>query len=153
MSEFINYKTFFRNLIIAGVLGLLIPYLVLTYAIPSNAVFDYPLIMTNGFIWLAGYGALGLFAKNTFYRFLIGMGYVALMAYFYTIGSNFFTIFIPHAGFGYMYASGTIFGIPIAVGYNYAWVAVVLLILTGLNVLRKFIKPVDETPERVEKKN
>jgi len=146
MSGLIKYGKFIRNLIISGIFGLLIPYLLLTYVIPSNAVFNLPLIITNGLIWMAVYGALGLFKKNSFYRFIIGIGYVGLMTYFYTVGSNFFTMFIPHEGFGYMFASGTIFSIPIAVGFNYAWVCVVILVLIGVNVLRKFIAPLKEKP-------
>lgn len=45
-----------------------------------------------------------------------------------------------------MFASGTIFTIPIAVGFNYAWVCILILIITFVNVLRKFIAPLKEKP-------
>ncbi|MBD3193893.1 MAG: hypothetical protein GF317_02480 [Candidatus Lokiarchaeota archaeon] len=144
----INYKTLFRNLIISGIFGLLLPYIALTFLIPSNSVFDLALITTNGIIFILAYTALGMFHKNTFYRFLIGMGYVVLLIYFYSVGNNIFTFFLPHTGFGYLFVSGTVFGIPITVGYNYAWVVVVIIILTGLNILRKFIKPLKEKQEK-----
>ena len=98
MSGLIKYRKFIRNLIVSGVFGLLIPYLLLTYVIPSNSVFNLPLIITNGLIWMAVYGALGFFKKNSFYRFLIGIGYVGLMVYFYTVGSNFFYDFYTPRG-------------------------------------------------------
>jgi hypothetical protein len=99
---------------------------------------------------MAVYTALGLFHKDTLYRFLIGIGYVALMIYFYTVGNNIFTAFLPHTGFAYMFISGTIFGIEITLGYGYVIPAIILISLAGLNVLRYLIKPVKEKKKKKE---
>ncbi|MEJ2252587.1 MAG: hypothetical protein P8Y97_23370 [Candidatus Lokiarchaeota archaeon] len=119
MRGAINIKGFIWNIIFSLGTGILLPSILIPFIDSSGSIFNLNAIIVNGFIYIGVYSALGLFYKDTLYRFFIGIGYVVLMIYFFTVGNNLFTAFIPQTRFAYMYISGTIFGVPITIGYGY----------------------------------
>ncbi|MHA1526178.1 MAG: hypothetical protein ACTSQD_04040 [Promethearchaeota archaeon] len=144
MGYWINWVTIFRNLFFSVIFGLVIPYYLVNYIDPSGLIFDLDAILFNGVIFAVVYTIYGVFNKDTVIRFFIGCAWIGTLIYFYTIGSNFFTFYIPHSGFGQLYIDGNYRGIDFEFGYNYMWVIIATLSLKGLNILRHLIKP----PER-----
>jgi hypothetical protein len=147
MSELFSWLKFFLNAIFSAIFGIVLPYLFVPFIGQYVSIFNYELILVNGVIYVCAYSLLGLFKKDTYIRFIIGLGYIGLLIYFYTVGNNFFTFYLPHTGFGQIYLSETIEGSTISFGYNYSWVAIVLIILIGVSTFRKFIKPRKEKRE------
>jgi len=144
MGEFVNKVTFIRNIIISAIFGLLVPYLLVTYLDPTGYVLNSTMLMTNGAIYVVVYSMFGLFKKETVIRFIIGIAYVLVVVYFYTVGHTIFTLYLPHCGFGYFCIWGTVFGITISFGYIYFITALVVIILKCLNLLRHLVKPPEE---------
>ena len=144
MGYWINYVTLLRNLITSVIFGLVIPYYLINYIDPKGYLFDLNTVLINGAIFVIVYTIYGIFNKDTVIRFFIGCGWIAILIYFYTVGNNFFTFYLPHCSFGYLCLDGSYRGIDFKFGYNYAWVIIAMLGLKGLNLLRHLIKP----PER-----
>ena len=144
MGYWINYVTLLRNLITSVIFGLVIPYYLINYIDPKGYLFDLNTVFINGAIFVIVYTIYGIFNKDTVIRFFIGVGWIATLIYFYTVGNNFFTFYLPHCSFGYLCLDGSYRGIDFKFGYNYAWVIIAMLGLKGLNLLRHLIKP----PER-----
>ncbi|TFG08544.1 MAG: hypothetical protein EU539_01890 [Promethearchaeota archaeon] len=144
MGKWINYVTFFRNLIVSVCLGLIGPFLIVMYVDPKESFLNLSALLINGGIFVAVYTIYGLFRKETIIRFLIGIGWIGTLIYFYTVGNNFFTFYLPHCAFGTICMDGKYRGIEFAFKYNYAWVVICILVLKGLNILRHLIKPVEE---------
>ena len=141
MGYWINWVTFFRNMITSIVFGLVIPYFLISYIDPNGYIFDLDAILLNGVIFAAVYSFYGIFNKDLVIRFLIGIGWMATLIYFYTVGNNFFTFYLPHCSFGYICVDGKYRGIEFKFGYNYTWVIIAMLALKGLNLLRHLVKP------------
>ncbi len=144
MGYWINYVTLLRNLITSVIFGLVIPYYLINYIDPKGYLFDLNAVFINGAIFVIVYTIYGIFNKDTVIRFFIGCSWIATLIYFYTVGNNFFTFYLPHGSFGYLCLDGSYRGIDFKFGYNYAWVIIAMLGLKGLNLLRHLIKP----PER-----
>ena len=148
LNDLINIKRAIVNFIIALTFGIIIPVICFSFLIqlfnPLGDIFDYNLIILNGILFIIVYTMFGLFKKETIMRLFIGIGYIALLIYFYTIGSCIFTLYLPHCAFGELCLSGNLLGIEISFTYNYVWSIVILLILKSLNLLRHKIKPVEE---------
>ena len=141
MGYWINYVTLLRNLITSVIFGLVIPYYLINYIDPKGYLFDLNTVFINGAIFVIVYTIYGIFNKDTVIRFFIGFGWIATLIYFYTVGNNFFTFYLPHCSFGYLCLDGSYRGIDFKFGYNYAWVIIAMLGLKGLNLLRHLIKP------------
>jgi len=141
MGEYINMVTFIRNLIISLILGLLIPFLLITYADPSGVVWDGGLMYANGLIFVGIYTAFGLFRKETFLRFLIGLGYIGIIIYFYTVGGTYISLYLPSCGFGRACYSGTFFGYTVSLGYVFLYTVILIIVLKFLSLLRHLVKP------------
>ena len=71
------------------VFGLVIPYFLISYVDPNGYIFDLDAILLNGVIFAAVYTFYGIFNKDLVIRFLIGIGWMATLIYFYTVGNNF----------------------------------------------------------------
>ncbi len=143
MGEYFNVTTTIRNLIISIIIGVLIPYLLISYVDPSEFMWDEQLMMTNGVLFVAIYTAFGLFKKETIIRFLIGCGYIGVIVYFYTVGGTYITLYLQSCGFGHACYTGTFFGTTIQLGYYYLYTVILILILKFLNLLRHLVKPPD----------
>lgn len=145
MGEYINGVTFIRNIILSCILGLLIPYILLTYGDPSSIVWGpyAQLMYVNGAIFVAVYSFYGLFRKETLVRFFIGCGYLVILIYFYTVGGTYMSLYLPSCGFGRACYTGTFFGYTITLGYVYLYTIILFLVLKFLNLLRNLVKPLD----------
>ena len=143
-SKWINWVTLFRNLIASLIFGLIVPYFLITNLDPNGILFDFNTVMVNGVIMVVVYTCYGIFKKQTVIRFLIGCGWIVTLIYFYTIGSNVFTSYLPNCGFGLFCVDGEIEEVKISFAFNYAWFVVVVLCLKGLNLVRHLVKPVEE---------
>lgn len=104
-------------------------------------IFDLEAILFNGIIFVAVYTTYGLFNKDLVIRFLFGIGWMATLIYFFTVGNNFFTYYLPHCSFGYICIDGSFRGIDFKLGFNYQWVVIGILSLKGLNLFRHLVKP------------
>jgi len=144
MGYWINWVTIFRNLFSSVIFGLVIPYYLVNYIDPQGLIFDLGAILFNGVIFAVVYTVFGIFNKDTVIRFFIGCAWMGTLVYFYTVGSNFFTFYIPTSGFGQLSIDGNYRGIDFEFGYNYFWIIIATLSLKGLNLLRHLVKP----PER-----
>ena len=109
MGELINGVTFIRNIIISVILGLIIPYVLITYGDPSSIVWGpyAQLLYVNGALFVLMYSLYGLFRKETLLRFIIGCGYLVLVIYFYTVGGTYMSLYLPSCGLGRACYSGT----------------------------------------------
>ena len=141
MGYWINWVTIFRNLFSSVIFGLVIPYYLVNYVDPQGLIFDLDAILINGVIFVIVYTIYGVFNKDTVIRFFIGCAWMGTLVYFYTVGSNFFTFYIPHSGFGQLSIDGNYRGIDFEFGYNYMWIIIATLSLKGLNILRHLVKP------------
>ena len=141
MGYWINWVTFFRNLMASIVFGLAVPYFLISYIDPNGYIFDLEAVLFNGIIFVGVYTVYGIFKKDLVIRFLIGIGWMATLIYFYTVGNNFFTFYLPNCSFGYLCIDGSYKGIDFKFGYNYAWVIIAMLALKGLNLFRHLVKP------------
>ncbi|MBA7716135.1 hypothetical protein ES703_125200 [subsurface metagenome] len=144
MGYWINWVTLFRNLVTTIIFGLVIPYYLINYIDPNGDLFDLDAVLFNGIIFVGVYTFYGIFKKDLVIRFLIGIGWIATLVYFYTVGNNFFTFYLPGCGFGYSCLDGSYRGIDFKFGYNYAWVIYAMLGLKGLNILRHLVKPPEQ---------
>lgn len=158
MSEYINWVTFIRNLIVSVIFGLLIPFLIYRYIdeyiVTIGITINYVLMVINGVIFVVVYTAFGFFRKETMIRFLIGCGYIGVIVYFYTVGYTIFTLYMPHCGFGYLCISGEYEGLVMTIGWSWIYVGIIVIILKAVNLFRHLIKPPDEskTKTRILKK-
>ena len=144
MTKWINWVTFFRNMISSLIFGLLIPFIIITVYDPNGDFFDFNAVMINGAILVAVYTSYGLFKKETFIRFLIGCGWIVTLVYFYSVGSNLYTAYLPNCGFGLFCVDGDIENTDISFQFNYAWLVIMVLCLKGINLLRHLVKPLEE---------
>lgn len=144
MGYWINWVTFFRNLFASVVFGLVVPYYLINYIDPKGFIFDLNAVLFNGIIFVVVYTIYGIFKKDLVIRFLIGIGWMATLIYFYTVGNNFFTFYLPHCSFGYICIGGKLQGIEFKIGYYYAWVIIAMLCLKGLNLFRHLVKPPEQ---------
>ena len=144
MSRWINWVTFVRNLIISLILGLLVPFQLVVNLDPNQTIFNFQALMINGLIFVCAYSAFGLFKKETVIRFLIGCGWIATLVYFYTVGSNVYTAYLPNCGFGLFCVDGKLSGAKVAFQLNYAWYLIIILSLKGLNLFRHLVKPMEK---------
>ena len=143
MSTWINWVTFFRNLISSLIFGLLVPYLLIINLDPNGTIFNFQALMINGLIFVGVYTAYGLFKKETFIRFFIGCGWIATLVYFYTVGSNVYTSYLPNCGFGLFCVDGKLNNVKVAFQFSYAWFLIIILSLKGLNIFRHLVKPME----------
>lgn len=154
MGELFSWFGLIKNLIFSTLVGIVLPYLVIPFIGQYVSFLNYGIIVIHGIIFTAVYSVLGFFKKDTLIRFIIGLGYIGLLIYFYSVGNNFFTLYLPHIAFGEIGISETIEGSTISFGFNYSWVATTLIFLIGLSTFRKFLKPRKEKKERLlEKEN
>lgn len=121
----------------------MVPYYLIINYDPNGTVFDIPAVMMNGWIFVGVYTAYGLFKKETVIRFLIGCGWIATLVYFYTVGSNVYTAYLPNCGFGLFCVDGKLNGVKLSFLFNYAWFLIIILILKGLNLFRHLVKPME----------
>ena len=141
MGDLINKTTFIRNIIISIIFGLVVPYLLYTYLDPTGYVLNRVTMLTNGVIFIAIYSLFGFFKKETVIRFIIGIVYIGIVVYFYSVGHTIFTIYLPHCGFGHLCLEGTIFEITLNLSYIYIYTGILLITLKALNLLRHLVKP------------
>jgi hypothetical protein len=151
LKDSITIKRGIINLIVALVFTIILPIIVFNFLLglvdPLGSIFIYDLIIANGILFTIVYAMYGLFKKHTLIHFFIGIGYLILLIYFYTIGSNVFTLFLPHCSFGELCVGGELLGIKVSLTYNYLWFIIPLLILKFLNMARHKIKPIEEEEE------
>lgn len=144
LKQQFNWKKGLRNLGISLSLGIILPYFLIRPFMTLN-VFDWNLILTNGILFTIIYTVYGCFDKDTLMHFLIGMGYLILCIYFYAVGNNIYTLFLPHSGFATYHVEENleIYGQELFIqgSYNYFWFALLLLIGKALNIVRHKIKP------------
>ena len=143
MSRWINWVTLIRNLIVSLIFGLLVPYLLIINYDPNGTVFNYSALMLNGLILVAVYTFYGLFKKETFIRFFIGCGWIATLVFFYSVGNNVYTAYLPNCGFGLFCVDGKMGGVKMEFLFYYAWFTITILILKGLNLFRHLVKPME----------
>lgn len=144
MIDLINKKTLIRNIILSSIAGILIPFILVNYIDRNQAIFDFDLMISNGIIFIIIYTGFGLFKKNTFIRLAIGIGYILLLVYFYEVGSNVFTLYLPHCGYGVMCVNGNILGIKLLFALNYAWMIVILITIKSANLVRHYLEEPEE---------
>jgi hypothetical protein len=143
MGEYINFVTLIRNLIISIIFGLLVPYLLITFVDPSEFLWNEQLMYINGIIFVGIYTTFGIFKKETVIRFLIGLGYIGVIVYFYTVGGTYISLYLPSCGFGHACYAGNFFGYEITLGYYFIYTVILILVLKFLNLLRHLVKPPD----------
>ena len=141
MIDLINRTTFIRNLIISAVFGIVIPYLFFGFIDPNQTIFNLNLIISNGIIFVIVYSSFGLFKKDTFIRLIIGIGYIITLVYFYTVGSNVFSMYLPHCNFADVCLEGSFADFSISFEFDYAWMVILLIGIKGANLIRHYIKP------------
>jgi len=139
MIEIIDYKRGIRNFIISLIFGIIIPYILFGFLFPSET-FCLISIIGNGIIFLIIYTSFGIFKKKSFIRLLIGVSYIFVLVYFYTVGHNVFTLYLPHCAFGTFCVKSGIFGIEIIFEFDYSILVIITLILKILNLIRNFLK-------------
>ena len=144
MSRWINWVTFVRNLISALILGFLVPYFLIIYLDPNGILFNVDALIINGWIFVGMYSFYGLFKKETVIRFFIGWGWIATLVYFYTVGSNVYTSYLPNCGFGLFCVDGKLNNVKVAFQFSYAWFLIIILSLKGLNLFRHLVKPMEK---------
>ena len=144
MSRWINWVTFFRNLITSLILGFLVPYLLVVNLDPNGILFNIDALIVNGWIFVLVYSSYGFFKKETVIRFFIGCGWIATLVYFYTVGSNVYTSYLPNCGFGLFCVDGELSGVKIVFQFSYAWLIIIVLSLKGLNLFRHLVKPMEK---------
>ena len=144
MSKWINWVTFFRNLIVSLIFGLVVPYFLITSLDPNGTVFVFQAVMINGLIFIGVYTIYGFFKKETVIRFLIGCGWIVTLIYFYTVGSNVYTSYLPNCGFGLFCVDGKLNNVKVAFQFSYAWFLIIILSLKGLNLFRHLVKPMEK---------
>ena len=143
MGDYINVVTTIRNLIVSIIFGVIVPYLLITLVDPTEFLWNEQLMMLNGVIFVAIYTAFGLFKKETVIRFIIGLGYIGVLVYFFTVGGTYVTLYLPSCGFGHACYSGTFYGTTITLGYYYIYTVIIILVLKFLNLFRHLVKPPD----------
>ena len=139
MIEIIDYKRGIRNLVISLIFGIVVPYILFGFLFPSEA-FCLTSIIGNGIVFLIVYTNFGIFKKQSFIRLLIGMSYIFVLVYFYTVGHNVFTLYLPHCAFGTLCVKSGTFGLNIAFEFDYSIIIIIILILKTLNVIRIYLK-------------
>ena len=155
VEDMMNWKTGVRNLIISIFFGIVLPIRLFFWLVeliePLGQIFLTESIILNGVLFVIIYTSYGFFRKETSIRFFIGMGYLVLLLYFYTVGSNVFTMYLPHCSFA-TYCIGGEFqigsqGLNIMIKYGYLWYVFLLLLAKTLNIIRHKVK----VPENQEK--
>lgn len=139
MIEIINYKRGIRNFVVSLIFGVIVPYVLFGVLFPSDT-FYLANIIGNGIIFIIIYTSFGIFKKRSFIRLLIGISYIFVLVYFYTVGHNVFTLYLPHCAFGTFCVKGGIFGIDIAFEFDYSLLVIITLILKILNLIRNYLK-------------
>jgi hypothetical protein len=139
MREIIDYKRGFKNFIISLIFGIIVPYVLFGVLFP-NELFALESIIGNGIIFLIVYTSFGIFKKKSFIRLVIGMSYIFVLIYFYTVGHNVFTMYLPHCAFGTLCVDAELFGINIAFELDYSVLIVIIIILKVLNLIRNYLK-------------
>ncbi|MFX1453793.1 MAG: hypothetical protein ACFFDB_00325 [Promethearchaeota archaeon] len=144
MIDKINKTTFIRNLIVSLFFGIIVPLFLVFFIDKNQRIFNLELMISCGIIYVIIYSGFGLFEKDTFIRFAIGFGYILGLLYFYQVGSNIFTLYLPHCEFGTICVDGTLLDFKLSFSLNYVWMIILLLSLKGLNLFRHYIKPVED---------
>lgn len=154
MGELVNWITFIRNVITSLIFGLGIPYLLHTYVDPTGIVLDYNMMITNGIAYVIINSLFGLFRKETLPRFIIGIIYIVIVVYFYTVGYTIYTSYLPCCGFSTICLNGTLADIPavpaeyqgitFAVSYAFVYTGALVIILKSVNLFRHLVKPPEE---------
>ena len=143
MSRWINWVTFFRNLISSLIFGFLVPYYLIMYLDPDGVLFNVDALIINSWIFVSVYTFYGLFKKDTVIRFFIGCGWIATLVYFYSVGNNVYTSYLPNCGFGLFCVDGEINDVKMEFVFYYAWFIIIVLSLKGLNIFRHLVKPME----------
>jgi len=143
MSRWINWVTLIRNLIVSLIFGLLVPYLLIINYDPNGTIFNYYALMLNGLILVGVYTFYGLFKKETIIRFFIGCEWIATLVYFYSVGNNIYTAYLPNCGFGLFCVDGKFGNVKMEFLFYYAWFIITILILKGMNLFRHLVKPME----------
>ena len=143
MSRWINWVTLIRNLIVSLIFGLLVPYYLVINYDPNGTIFNYYALMLNGLILVGVYTFYGLFKKETIIRFFIGCGWIATLVYFYSVGNNIYTAYLPNCGFGLFCVDGKMGSVKMEFLFYYAWFTITILILKGMNLFRHLVKPME----------
>jgi hypothetical protein len=142
MIEMINGKRGILNFVVALLSSLLYPlfltFNLLRFLDPNNVVFDIQMIISNGILFIIVYTSFGLLEKDTLLHLFIGIAYIFLLLYFFTIGNNLFTLFLPHLRFGMLYY---IFPDSTFIALDYTFMIILFLCLKSLNLLRQFLEP------------
>lgn len=144
MDSIITKKTMIKHLITSLVSSLIFPLILIFFIDPTGKFFNLSCIISNAIIYIIIYTAFGSFRKETFPRFAIGIAYVIVLIYFFTVGFNIFTFFMPHCAFGVLCINGKLMGASFNFSYDYAWFVVMYLILKTANIVRHFLEPIDE---------
>jgi hypothetical protein len=145
--EIISVKGLIKNLIVSLILGLVIPLIIIYILSPLmiiNGLFLEEGLIANGILFIIVYTAFGMFKKDTIIRFFIGIGYIILLIYFYTVGFTAFTGYLPMCSFGTFCISAEIGGISASFSLDIWWVFLIILSLKSLNLIRHIIKPPKE---------
>ena len=143
MIEMINKTTLIRNIIVSSIAGIVIPFILVHFIDRDQVIFNFDLMISNGIIFIIIYSGFGLFKKETFIRLVLGGGYIILLFYFYQVGSNVFTFYLPHCAFGVMFIDGNILGMELAFTLNYSWMVLLFILIKSINLARHYIEPTD----------
>ena len=144
MSRWINWVTFFRNLISSIIFGFVVPYYLVMNLDPNGVLFNVDALIINGWIFVIVYSSYGFFKKETVIRFFIGCGWIATLVYFYSVGNNVCTAYLPNCGFGLFCVDSKLNNVKIAFQFSYAWLIIIILSLKGLNLFRHLVKPMEK---------
>jgi len=136
-----------RNLIFSLIFGLIFPIFIIILAFPILPITNLPTsdcLITNGILYIIVYTSYGIFQKDSILRFAIGIAYVFLLFYFYTIGCSIFSLYLPMCSFGNFCLILNFNGTEIGFNLNIWWVIIIILILKIMSIVRAFIKPKKE---------
>ena len=147
MEENISSRNIIKNFLISLFLGIIIPSIIFTVIDPKEILFNRTLIISNGILYIISYTSFGIFKKHTFTRFIVGLAYLFIQLYFYLVGSNVFTLYLPHSSFGVFLFDAHLLGIDLIVHFDYSLVIYCILALKVLNLIRNYNKVPKEEDE------
>jgi hypothetical protein len=146
VKELLNLKTFVRNLIASLILGIILPILLQSFLFSKIEIFslELPLIIGNGIILVIFYTTYGLFKKHTLIRLVLGIVFIILQIYFFTVGNNPFTLYLPQDQFAQLSISIPSTELSFKISFFYGWILLPYFILKFLNLIRHYIKEDEE---------
>jgi hypothetical protein len=142
LKELINNKTLIRNFIISILFGIVVPYLIEYFFLSKIDFFsfNFSLIIANGIILTIAYSTYGIFKKHTFIRLILGLIFIIVQIYLFSVGSNPYTLYLPQDSFAQLSLSFPFEEFSIQIGIFYGWILIPYFILKGVNLIRHYIK-------------